>query len=405
MPTVPEFSHIIVICNLPCEIDLPITGSELRTCTCFQAQQQELFVPCGSKLLRQTNKKGGESRLFKFSKEQTPALQALADIEQVNAREVERPTACCGKMDLQCERVNIVLDDGETLGDCSDFVFGVRWSPEAFVKHAVTVGHPFAFFSGLPEQVKFACQQVAQCDMHDIVNNRCSKLGQWLKLSRSLQADEEALKAAMPDERRRILESKRICLMKHIIHSEGYEDKELATDLEQGFSLVGEVPRSNVLLPKLLPATMTSADLANNSRKSNLALRYMTRSSGSADLDQKLWDKTILETERGWLVGPLDWDSLEEGSSVSRRFPLEQAGKVRPIDDLSQSQVNATVTCFEQATVDGPDVICAFAVFLMRSLLAAGKPTKLLGRSLDLASAYRQLAISDSSQRHAFLSV
>ena len=31
-----------------------------------------------------------------------------------------------------------------------------------------------------------------------------------------------------------ILESKRICLMKHIIHSEGYEDKELATDLEQG---------------------------------------------------------------------------------------------------------------------------------------------------------------------------
>jgi hypothetical protein len=193
-----------------------------------------------------------------------------------------------------------------------------------------------------------------------------------------LQADEEALKAAMPDERRRILESKRICLMKHIIHSEGYEDKELTTDLEQGFSLVGEVPRSNVLLPKLLPATMTSADLANNSRKSNLALRYMTRSSGSADLDQKLWDKTILETERGWLVGPLDWDSLEEGSSVSRRFPLEQAGKVRPIDDLSQSQVNATVTCFEQATVDGPDVICAFAVFLMRSLLAAGKPTKLL---------------------------
>ena len=73
-------------------------------------------------------------------------MQALADIEQVNAREVERPTACCGKMDLQCERVNIVLDDGETLGDCSDFVFGVRWSPEAFVKHAVTVGHPFAFF-------------------------------------------------------------------------------------------------------------------------------------------------------------------------------------------------------------------------------------------------------------------
>ena len=157
-----------------------------------------------------------------------------------------------------------------------------------------------------------------------------------------------------------------------------------------------------MLLPKLLPATMTSADLANNSRNIE---------SGPEVYDPQLWvgrfrskalGQDYIRDRGGWLVGPLDWDSLEEGSSVSRRFPLEQAGKVRPIDDLSQSQVNATVTCFEKATVDGPDVICAFAVFLMRSLLAAGKPTKLLGRSLDLASAYRQLAISDSSQRHAF---
>ena len=86
-------------------------------------------------------------------------------------------------------------------------------------------------------------------------------------------------------------------------------------------------------------------------------------------------------------------------------FPLEQSGKVRPIDDLSQSQINATVTCYEQATVDGPDVICAFATYLMRCLADQGRSTELLGRSLDLASAYRQLAIADDSRIHAFLSV
>eukprot|EP00435_Cladocopium_sp_Y103_P065975 s975_g28.t1 len=75
-----------------------------------------------------------------------------------------------------------------------------------------------------------------------------------------------------------------------------------------------------------------------------------------------------------------------------------------PIDDLSQSQVNSTVTCYEQATVDGPDVICAFAIFLMRCLSTAGRGTDLRGRALDLASAYRQLVISDSSRKHAFLS-
>ena len=55
--------------------------------------------------------------------------------------------------------------------------------------------------------------------------------------------------------------------------------------------------------------------------------------------------------------------------------------------------MNATVTSFEQAAVDGPDVISAIAIFLMRCLKAAGKSTDLLGRSLDLAAAYRQLAM------------
>ena len=78
---------------------------------------------------------------------------------------------------------------------------------------------------------------------------------------------------------------------------------------------------------------------------------------------------------------------------------------MRPIDDMSQSQINATVTTYEQATVDGPDVICAFAIYLMKCLAAQSRSTMLLGRSLDLASAYRQLAIADDSRRHAFLSV
>ena len=136
-----------------------------------------------------------------------------------------------------------------------------------------------------------------------------------------------------------------------------------------------------------------------------MALRYMTRSSGDSSLDKQLWERTIQEVERGWLVGPLCWDELPTNASVSIRFPLPQSGKVRPIDDLSQSQVNATVSTYEQATVDGPDVICSLAVYLMKCLTANGRSTKLVGRSLDLASAYRQLAISDGSLPLSYLSV
>ena len=84
----------------------------------------------------------------------------------------------------------------------------------------------------------------------------------------------------MPEARRRILDNKRIVLMRHIIEAEGYEDRELAADLEKGFELVGEVPTSNVLPRKLLPASITTADLLEQSQRSNTALRYMTRSSG-----------------------------------------------------------------------------------------------------------------------------
>ena len=109
--------------------------------------------------------------------------------------------------------------------------------------------------------------------------------------------------------------------------NEGYDDKELASYLEFGFSLVGEVPSSHVLPAKLLPATLSTTDLTVQSKKSNVALRYMTRSSSSSELGDKRRERTTLEAERGWLVGPLDWDSLDEGSIVSRCFPDRKSGK------------------------------------------------------------------------------
>ena len=193
--------------------------------------------------------------------------------------------------------------------------------------------------------------------------------------------------------------------MKHVIISEGYEDVGLADDLISGFSLVGDAPKSHVLPQKMTPSTLSTADLKSNASKANKALRYMTRSSGDVELDQKLWDRTQIELQRGWLLGPLRWEHLPETAVVSRRFPISQSEKVRPIDDFSQSQVNSTVTTYEQATVDGPDVICALAVKLMKGLKDNGRSSQLVGRALDLASAYRQLAVAEDSDDSAFLSI
>ena len=60
--------------------------------------------------------------------------------------------------------------------------------------------------------------------------------------------------------------------MRHVIQEEGYDDKHLADDLEQGFALVGEAPRSSVLPSKVVPATISQQDLGLHSSKANKAL-------------------------------------------------------------------------------------------------------------------------------------
>ena len=355
MALVPEFSHLIVLSNIPLECELPIVDKHLVKCCCINLRDHKFWVPCGCKLLRQTTKEGGVSRQSKFMVERTPSpsLQSIGDSEMhMNQEPID---LCCIK---SCsERQQFHLHDVDTMDKCMDLVFGVVWSPEQFLRQACLVKHPFDSFSGLPKVVSQACDDVAGMRYEDLINHRCSKLGAWLKLAAELKGEETKLKSGMSDSRRKILESKRLLLMKHVIVSEGYEDVGLADDLISGFSLVGDAPKSHVLPQKMTPSTLSTADLQSNASKANKALRYMTRSSGDVELDQKLWDRTQTELQRGWLLGPLRWEDLPETAVVSRRFPISQSEKVRPIDDFSQSQVNSTVTTYEQATVDGPDVI------------------------------------------------
>ena len=75
-----------------------------------------------------------------------------------------------------------------------------------------------------------------------------------------------------------------------------------------------------------------------------LASEWKTvRSSGDADIDASVWDKTMEEVGDGLLTGPIAEESLSSGAVVSRRFGIRQGGKIRPIDDYTQSMVNNAV--------------------------------------------------------------
>ena len=104
-------------------------------------------------------------------------------------------------------------------------------------------------------------------------------------------------------------------------------------------------------------------------------------------------------------MGPLEWDDLPESSVASKRFPLKHGDKLRPVDDYSRSQVNSAISIYDQVTTDGVDVVATMVSFYMKMLADCGSSAKLLGRSLDLSSAYQQLCISEESKPYSYIAV
>ena len=116
-----------------------------------------------------------------------------------------------------------------------------------------------------------------------------------------------------------------------------------------------------------------------------------------------------------FLGGDTDW-------IASRRFPVVQDGgaKVRGVDDLSASLVNATVTSFEKIVPGSADRVASLVAFMARAAnestisipLTSGEvlqgvrhsdfeqpeSRRILGTTIDLAAAYRQLPILPAHQ-------
>ncbi|CAE7568810.1 ANKRD50, partial [Symbiodinium pilosum] len=81
-----------------------------------------------------------------------------------------------------------------------------------------------------------------------------------------------------------------------------------------------------------------------------------------------------------------------------------QGGKLRPIDNYSSSLINDTVTVSEKPVTHSIDEIALLITKLSKSALKKGMK-ELFGKTADLKSAYRQLAISDESLKYSYLSV
>ena len=113
-----------------------------------------------------------------------------------------------------------------------------------------------------------------------------------------------------------------------------------------------------------------------------------------SETDRAVWDKTLEEVDKGWLLGPFDPQQIPSHYPLSCRFGVVQGEKTRCVDDFSRSHVNA---CVQVTETPKPHTVDVLASLLMQAMTACPNAEGWCVRTLDLKDAYRQRAIATSS--------
>ena len=96
---------------------------------------------------------------------------------------------------------------------------------------------------------------------------------------------------------------------------------------------------------------MTCEDPRKVSNLSRDVLLESVQSCGDRETDLSLFAATMKEVEKGFIKGPINKEELPAGSTLTKRFPVKQKNKVRPIDDYKASLVNFAVAQNEGVTI------------------------------------------------------
>ena len=274
---------------------------------------------------------------------------------------------------------------------------GVHRSPEEFVATALEAKHPGFEADQLPEPMQEAVEFCTSHPEDHVAKTRSEMLRNMISEAETLSRQENDLKNSMSDRRKNVLMKKRLLLFKSLLKQAHSPDESLVDDMCTGFDLTGKLPVSGQFQSKYKPANIPPQALRGVADRARTALLNSIKSSGDPVLDSGVYEATLKEKHKGFLKGPIDASAVPHGGTLTRRFGVHQRDKVRPIDDYKASLVNSAVTQVEVVTLHGVDHIAGLGAALLSSLALHNRREKLVGKCWDLASAYKQIPLSDEA--------
>lgn len=330
--------------------------------------------------------------------------ESWCGLDESTAKFADRLTKVCIRLGVDA---NIALSDNfKPPLVCCLKVYGIPWTPDEFITKANEIVRPLAPELALPGVLLETIDANCRLSAASIASLRSSFFAKWTSKAKDLSAEEQQLKQSMDPSVARAVRGKRICLFQQMLEEAKYPDPGVCDELINGCDLVGEVPLTKMLPGKFVPALCSESMLQTKAALLRPKLGTSCTSSGDPGLDEEVWRKTMEEVQKEWLRGPLDSSEVPHVAAVSRRFGLSQKkGKVRLIDDFSESGINACVSACESPVLHTIDVACSLFAMWFDQCNKLSLDPSLLIRTFDLTSAYRQIGLSKKGRDHAFIKV
>lgn len=282
--------------------------------------------------------------------------------------------------------------------------FGVLYSPDEFLSHALRLDHPFDCHDAVSAENRSVIDWILREDPAVVKSWRLGQLKKYLRVAAELAGEEKQLHESMHPDVERVMKSKRLLLFKRMLEDSGNCDADLFKCMVEGFPLVGHIQFSGQFPRQWKPAALSMEALKKSSTWSRKAISASCRRvAEDREIASAVWDETLQQVSKGWLTGPYTESQLDDRHSgvwiPSKRFGVRQGGKIRAVDDCSEFLINDATSVEEKLDLEGIDQFAAFARFwaseaLRLQLQHTGCSTAgdLKGRCMDLKAAYKQLA-------------
>ena len=272
---------------------------------------------------------------------------------------------------------------------------GIPRDPWDFVQRAVAVGHPRSLAIHLSQEIQSMLVENFHQDNLELVKTRAAFLMKWSNRCKALKLDEDRLRQNMESHLQRVLQGKRLLLMKEMLLDLGYPDSSLVDEITGGFQLSGWLPKSKVFPPHVKRPQQSMAAVRTMSKGVNKSICKQVEFPADEDMAKEVWQLTLEEVERGWIW--FDDACKPEHHVLAKRFGIRQGQKTRLIDDCSIGGFNGTCGSSEKLRVHAVDEISSYLSWCMTEL-GPQSLLEVVGKTYDLKSAYKQYGIASTDR-------